>query len=187
MPRKYRQPKTAVLILDMVSEFRFPDAERILRGARTAARHIARLKQRAHAAKVPVIYVNDTAGKWESDQRAFVDRCMKPTARGHDVLELIAPSPRDYFMFKPRHSAFFGTPLHTLLMHLHVERLVLTGVTSHQCVLFTAMDAHVREYELVIPSDCIGAGAVADTRHALYIFSHALKARVSNSRQLRFQ
>lgn len=186
MPRKPRQPKTALLILDMVSEFRYPDGERIVRRARQAAPNIARLRERAHQAKLPVIYVNDTAGKWESDPKAFIRRCLQPGSRGREVAELIAPGPRDYFMFKPRHSAFFGTPLHALLDQLHVRRLVATGITSHQCVLFTAMDAHVREFELAIPSDCIGAITTADTRHALYIFSHALKAEISSSRRLRF-
>lgn len=186
MPRTRRQPKPALLILDMISEFDYPDGERIVRGARKAARNIARLRERAHAADIPVIYVNDTAGKWESDQKAFIQRCKRPESRGRDIAELLAPAPQDYFMFKPRHSAFFGTPLHTLLQRLQVGRLVATGITSHQCVLFTAMDAHVREFQLVIPSDCIGAGAAADTRHALYIFSHALMAKISSSRQLRF-
>jgi nicotinamidase-related amidase len=186
MPRTKRKRNTALLVLDMVSEFRFPDADRILRGARKAADGIARLKTRAYAAGMPVIYVNDTAGEWESDQRAFIERCMEPEARGYEVVTAIAPTTRDYFMFKPRHSAFFGTPLHTLLTQLHVTQLVLTGITSHQCVLFTGMDAHVREFDLIVPSDGIGAGAAADTRHALYIFENALKARIGSSRSLRF-
>jgi len=186
MPSKSRQSGTALLIVDMVSEYDFPDAERILKGALKAANNIARLKQRAHRAKVPVIYVNDTAGKWESDQRAFVQRCLQPTARGHKVVELIAPSEHDYFMFKPKHSAFFDTPLHTLLEQLKISTLILTGVTSHQCVLFTAMDAHVRDYPLIIPPDCIGAPSAADTKHALYVFSHALNAKITASGRLRF-
>lgn len=184
--RTRRQPKTALLILDMISEFRYPDGERIARSARKAARNIARLRERAHAAGISVIYVNDTAGKWESDQKALIQRCKDPASRGREVAELLSPAPGDYFMFKPRHSAFFGTPLHTLLEQLKVGRLIATGITSHQCVLFTAMDAHVREFDLVIPSDCIGAGSVADTKHALYIFSHALKAKIRSSPQLRF-
>jgi nicotinamidase-related amidase len=186
MPSKSSQHDTALLIVDMVSEYEFPDAGSILKGARSAAKNIGRLKQRAHAAKVPVIYVNDTAGKWESDQRAFVERCLKPTARGRHVVELIAPEQQDYFMFKPKHSAFFGTPLHTLLQQLKVSTLILTGVTSHQCVLFTAMDAHVREYDLIIPSDCIGAPSAVDTKHALYVFSHALNAKITASSRVRF-
>jgi nicotinamidase-related amidase len=171
----------------MISEFRYPDGERIVRSARKAAPNIARLRERAHAAGIPVIYVNDTAGNWESDQKAFIRRCKNnPASRGGELAELLAPAPEDYFMFKPRHSAFFGTPLHALLKQLNVGRLIATGVTSHQCVLFTAMDAHVREFDLVIPSDCIGAGSVADTKHALYIFSHGLKAKIGSSRKLRF-
>lgn len=181
-----RKSGTALLILDMISEYRYPDGDRIVRSARKAAPNIARLRERAHAAKVPVIYVNDTAGKWESDQKSFVDRCIQAESRGRDIVQLLAPTPEDYFMFKPRHSAFFGTPLHALLQRLKVDRLIATGITSHQCVLFTAMDAHVREFELIIPSDCVGAGAAADTKHALYIFSHALMAKVSSSRQVRF-
>jgi nicotinamidase-related amidase len=186
MPGNRRKQSTAVLIVDMVSEYRFPDADRVLRGARKAVKGIARLRARAHTAKVPVIYVNDTAGKWESDQKAFLRRCLQPTAPGHDVVAAIAPTPADYFMFKPKHSAFFGTPLQALLQQLKIKRLAICGVTSHQCVLFTAMDAHVRDYDLAIPSDCIGALGAADTKHALYVFSHALKAQITTSRALRF-
>ena len=175
-----RKSDTALLILDMVSEFQFPDAAPVLRGARRPARAIARLKARARTARVPVIYVNDTAGKWESDPREFIQRCLAPEARGRDVVELIVPDlDRDYFMFKPRHSAFFGTPLQTLLSQLAIRRLILTGITSHQCVLFTAMDAHVRDYELLVPKDCVGAGSIAETRHALFLAEHAMGARVS--------
>jgi nicotinamidase-related amidase len=182
-----RDPRTALLILDMVSEFRFPDAAPVLRGAKQVAPAIARLKARAQAASVPIIYVNDTAGKWESDPRSFVQRCTSPQARGRDVVEQIEPDlDRDYFMFKPKHSAFFGTPLESLLGELAVGRLVLTGITSHQCVLFTAMDAHVREYQLVMPADCVGAGSRRETQHALFIAGHALRAGVGDARRLRF-
>jgi nicotinamidase-related amidase len=182
-----RRPKgrTALLILDMISEFTFPDAELVLRGARRPARAIARLKARVAKSDVPVIYVNDTAGQWESDPRAFIERCLGPKARGRDVVEPVKPQlDCEYFMFKPKHSAFFGTPLESLLKKLGVRRLVLTGVTSHQCVLFTAMDAHVREYELIIPSDCVGATSREETQHALFIARRALNARVARQNLL---
>jgi nicotinamidase-related amidase len=171
----------------MVSEFRFPDGRSVLRGARGPAPAIARLKARARSARAPVVYVNDTAGKWESDPRGFVERCTRPTAHGRDVVELIRPQlEQDYFLFKPRHSAFFGTPLQTLLQQLGVRRLVLTGISAHQCVLFTAMDAHVREYEIVAPADCIGAPTPAQVRHALFILEDALMARVTPSARFRW-
>ncbi len=184
---KHRGSGTALLILDMISEFRFPDAEPVLRGARRPARAIARLKARARNAKAPVIYVNDTAGKWESDPRAFIQRCLATDAAGRDVARWLEPDlDRDYFIFKPKHSAFFGTPLESLLGELGIRRLVLTGVTSHQCVLFTAMDAHVREYQLVMPADCVGASSREETRHALFIAERALSARTAGSVRFRF-
>jgi nicotinamidase-related amidase len=187
MSTRPRKRGIALLVLDMVSEFQFPDAERVLRGARRPAQAIARLKERARKAGIPVIYVNDTAGKWESDPRAFVQRCLAPAARGRTVVDLIEPDlDRDYFMFKPKHSAFFDTPLESLLERLAVHRVVLTGITSHQCVLFTAMDAYVRDYEVFVPADCVGAAARVETRHALFIAEHALRARLADSTRLRF-
>ena len=187
MSARRRKRGTALLVLDMVSEFRFPDAERVLRGARAPAHAIARLKSRALEAEIPVIYVNDTAGKWESDPREFVQRCLGPRARGREVVDEIQPDlDRDYFMFKPKHSAFFGTPLESLLGQLATRRLLLTGITAHQCVLFTAMDAHVREYEIVMPPDCVGSGSRQEIRHALFIAQRALDARVPASARLRF-
>jgi nicotinamidase-related amidase len=187
MSRTKRTHSTALLILDMVSEFRFPDGRRVLQGARRPAPAIARLKARARVARAPIIYVNDTAGAWESDPRAYVERCTDPSAPGRDVVELIRPQlDDDYFMFKPRHSAFFGTPLQTLLGQLRVRRLVLTGISAHQCVLFTAMDAHVREYELVAPADCIGAPRRTQTRHALFVLEDALRARIAPSARFRW-
>src|SRR5688572_17277770 len=136
-----RGGRTALLILDMISEFEFPDGRRLVRPATRAAKHILDLKRRMGA---PVIYVNDAPRPWESDPGEYVARCMKPQALGRAVAELLAPDRKDFFLFKPRHSAFYDTPLDSLLARLEIRRIVLTGVTAHQCVLFTAMDAHVR-------------------------------------------
>ena len=187
MPTRIAHRGTALLILDMLSEFRFPDALRLLPSALRIAPRIARLRAHARASGMPVIYVNDTRGKWESDQTAFVKRCREPGARGSEIARQLQPAPEDYFIFKPRHSAFYATPLKELLERLEAATLVLTGQTSHQCVLFTAMDAYVRKFSLVVPPDCIGAPTAAHTRHALFILEEALKARTPLSASLRFR
>ncbi|MET0659142.1 MAG: isochorismatase family cysteine hydrolase, partial [Steroidobacteraceae bacterium] len=161
-----------------------PDGATVRRAALRIAKPIARLKQRAHAAQIPVIYVNDTAGKWESDQQAFVDRCLR--GKGREIAELLRPAQDDYFMFKPKHSAFYGTPLEELLGMLKVQRLVLTGTTSHQCVLFTASDAHVRELAATVATDCVAAATAEETRHALFIYRRALQAQVVRSTSISF-
>lgn len=175
---------TALLILDMLSEWKFEDAGKVLRNSRAAAHAIAHLKQRLPE-RMPVIYVNDTAGQWESDQQAFVSRCCGEDAKGRDISLLLAPGERDFFMFKPKHSGFYGTPLENLLQSLGVRRVILTGMTAHQCVLFTAVDAYVRDFELIVPKDCIGGGSATETRHALFILQSALKANVAASSTLR--
>lgn len=185
-PRKAEPARQALLILDLISRYEFDDWRAVLRAGLDIAPRIARLRERAHRADVPVIYVNDTEGRWEADQAAFVRRCAADDARGHEVVRRVAPAARDYFVFKPRHSGFYATPLIELLRRLGSEELILTGLTSHQCVLFTAMDAYVRDYSLVVPRDCIGAPRAACTAHALFVMREALRARTPAARALRF-
>jgi nicotinamidase-related amidase len=176
---------TVLLILDMLSDFRFPDGEQVLRAARRIAPRIARLKERARAAGAATCYVNDNTGRWRSDLSALLAHVTSDEARGADVCSQLAPAATDYVVLKPRHSAFYATPLEVLLEHWGAKRLILTGVTSHQCVLFTANDAHVRNYELFVPADCIGAPSTGDTRFALRYFKSVLNADTRQSGRLR--
>lgn len=170
-------PRTALIILDMISEFRFPLGQVLARRAMSTAREIVAMKRRAARARWPVIYVNDAPQVWESNPNEHVQRCLEPGARGRRIAELLAPGATDYFLFKPRHSAFYDTPLDSLLARLQIRRLVLTGVTAHQCVLFTAMDAHVRGYQLVVPRACVTAPQAAQVRRALIVLAEAMGAK----------
>jgi nicotinamidase-related amidase len=167
---------TALLILDLISDYEFDGGEVIARRVLPIARRIARLKQRARRAGVPTIYVNDDMGRWRSDFPALVRRCMREGSRGASIVRLIAPDARDYCLLKPKHSGFYATALATVLEYMAATRLILTGTTSHQCVLFTANDAHVRDFELMIPRDCICAASRADTQFALRYFDTVLGA-----------
>ena len=109
-----------------------------------------------------------------------------PSAQAH-VARLLVPAPRDYCLLKPKHSAFFGTVLATLLEHLGVRRLVVCGVTAQQCVLFTANDAYVRDLELAIPRDCIASESPAKVRFALRYFREVLGADLAPSVRVRFR
>jgi nicotinamidase-related amidase len=177
--------RAALLILDMISDFQFPDGPKVQRAARRIAPHIAELKKRTKAAGIACIYVNDNPGRWRSDSHELIQRCLLPRAPGADIVQLLRPESSDYFILKPRHSAFYATPLEVLLMHLGTRRLILTGVSSHQCVLFTANDAHVRNLEIIVPSDCVASPSIGETRFALRYFDSVLGARVTSSRNLR--
>ena len=177
--------RVVLLVLDMISDFQFPDGPTIQRAARRIAPRIAALKKRAKDAGVACVYVNDNPGRWRSDSSALIAHSLQPRAPGADIVQCLQPDDSDYFILKPRHSAFYATPLEVLLTHLGTRRLILTGVSSHQCVLFTANDAHVRNLEVIVPSDCVAGPTDHDTRFALHYFDAVLGARVSPSSRLR--
>jgi nicotinamidase-related amidase len=178
---------TALLILDMISDFEFEDGAKLFRAALPVAPRIGQLAQRARTAKVPVIYVNDNLGRWRSDFSAIVRHCSGKGSRGAAILEILAPQPLDYCVLKPKHSGFFATALATLLEYLGVERLVLTGVATHQCVLFTANDAYVRDFKLHIPHDCVAAKTAAQSRLAAQYLKSVLHADMSASKKVHFR
>lgn len=175
-----------LLIVDVISDFRFEDADRLLRRFGPVARNIARLKERARTAGMPVIYANDNFGRWRSDASGLVQYCSRPASPGAAFVRMLAPTAQDYFVIKPRHSAFYASALEALLAWMGARRLVIAGISSHQCVLFTANDAYVREYALKIPRDCIAAPSAQQTRFALRYFEMVLSADTRPAARLRY-
>src|SRR3954466_15852292 len=158
----------ALLLIDVINDLEFENGEQLLRHALPAARKIAELKERARAAKVPVIYVNDNFGRWQSDFKKLLEHCLAEDVRGRPVAELLKPDEdADYFVLKPKHSGFFSTTLDILLDYLQVKTLVLTGLTGDICVLFTASDAYMRDFHLYVPADCVASADPEENEHAL--------------------
>jgi len=89
-------------------------------------------------------------------------------------------------VLKPKHSGFFSTTLETLLHYLGSRTLILTGIAGNFCVLFTANDAYMRDYELVIPSDCTASNTAEENRQALALMRKFLKADTRPSTKVRF-
>jgi nicotinamidase-related amidase len=168
--------RVAMLIIDMINAFDFEGADAMLPRALAAARAIASLKRRARRAQVPVIYVNDNFGRWRSDFRSTLAHCLREGVRGKPIAELLKPEEDDYFVLKPKHSGFQFTTLDVLLAHLGAETLILTGVAGNFCVLFTAHDAYMRDFHLVVPSDCVASQTEADDAYALAHMAGVTKA-----------
>jgi len=178
---------TCLVIIDMINAFTFDDAEKLFPAVVQAAGWIARLKQRAAAAQVPVIYVNDNFGKWRHDFHKLVEHCMKTQCRGKPVAERLTPTEADYFVLKPKHSGPFATPLELLLKFLGTRRLILTGVAGDNCVLYTAADAHMRGFAVCVPADCIVSLDSNSNQAALDHMKTTLKAHISPSIDIRFK
>jgi nicotinamidase-related amidase len=181
-----RECATALLLIDVINDMEFPEGEKLLRQTLPAARKIAELKKRAKAAGIPVIYVNDNFGRWRSDFQKQVRHCLNDGVRGEPIARLLAPEKDDYFVLKPKSSAFFGTTLHSLLKHLGVKTLVLTGVAADVCILFTAHDAHLLDYKIIVPSDCVASNFKRETITALANMKKATHALICESPMIQF-
>ena len=175
----------ALLLIDLINDLDFPEANQLLRFARPMARKILRLKERAKKAGVPVIYVNDNFGRWQSDFRRQVQHCLRPESRGREIVRLLQPEEDDYFVLKPKHSGFFSTTLEVLLRYLGSETLIITGIAGNFCVLFTANDAYMRDYRLLIPADCTASNSAAENKEALALMRKFLKADTRPSARIR--
>jgi len=157
-----QQSSVALLIIDMISDFEFEDGAEVYKNARKIVQSIADLKSRARAANVPVIYLNDNYGRWNEDFASFVQNIKDNSRRGREIIEILEPQDDDLFVLKPQRSGFYGTSLGVLLLSMGVSNIILTGVTTDICILFTAHDAYMRGYNVQIPSD---ASASGNTRH----------------------
>jgi nicotinamidase-related amidase len=184
--KRYSGTLAALLLIDVINHFEFPDGPKILRRARSIARNLVRLKQRARAAGIPVIYINDNFGDWKSDAAKLVAYCLRSDARGRDFVEKIRPDAEDYFVLKPMHSAFYQTPLDVLLRHLEVSSLIFTGLTTNSCVLCSVHDADMRDYQIMVAADCCAARTEREHSQALEHIRAMAHAKVLSSAALRF-
>jgi nicotinamidase-related amidase len=175
-----------LLLIDVINDFEFEDGDALFAFAFPMADRILALKRRAKESAVPIIYVNDNFGHWKSDFRAQVRHCLDDDVRGRPIAQRLIPEEDDYFILKPKHSGFFSTTLELLLVHLQVRTVILTGVAADNCVLFTANDAYLREFEIVVPSDCVASNTAEDTKYALAQMRKVLKADTRPSRELDF-
>ena len=178
--------EVALLLIDVINDLEFDEGRRLLKYALPIAKNIAALKKHAKEAKVPVIYVNDNFGKWQSDFNKILKHCLEEDVCGKPIAELLRPEEDDYFVLKPKHSGFFSTTLDTLLEYLQAKTLILTGIAANICVLFTANDAYMRDFNLFIPSDCVASNSQEENEHALLLMESVLKADIRPSTELDF-
>jgi nicotinamidase-related amidase len=168
--------ETALLLIDVINDFDFPEGEQLLRLALPAGKNIAELKKRTRDAGIPSIYVNDNFGKWQSDFQKIVAHCKGEKSRGKPFVELLLPEEDDYFVLKPKNSGFYSTTLDLLLTHLTAKHLILTGIAGNNCVFFTANDAYMRDYKVFVPSDCVVSNTEEENAYALKQMETVLKA-----------
>lgn len=174
----------ALLLLDVINEFDFPDASKLLRHALPMADRLKELKRRCRERGIPAIYVNDNWGRWQSDWRPLLERCLAPDCLGREVAEKLQPAEDDYMVLKPKHSGFYSTALDLLLDYLEVKTLIITGLAGNICVLFTAHDAYMRDFNILAPADCCASNTVRENQYALAQIKKVLKGDIRPSTEM---
>jgi nicotinamidase-related amidase len=176
----------ALLLIDVINDLDFEGSEALVAQSEPMAKRILELKRRAKAAGVPAIYVNDNFGRWQSDFRKVVEHCLEDGVPGEAMARILAPEDDDYFVLKPKHSAFYETTLDVLLQYLGAKTLILTGVAGNICILFSANDAYMRDFNVIVPTDCVASNTEEENGHALEQMQKVLKADIPASTEIDF-
>jgi nicotinamidase-related amidase len=177
----------ALLLIDVINDFEFENGEQLLELAMPVAKQIASLKAQAKRVGIPVIYVNDNFGKWQSDLNKIVSHCLDDGVRGEPFVRMVLPDNDDYFVLKPKHSGFYCTSLELVLEHVGARSLILVGIAGNNCVLFTANDAYMRDFKLFIPADCVVSETEEENRYALNQMKKVLKADITTAAELNLE
>lgn len=158
-------PKTALIVIDMINTYEHKDADALIPSVREAMPAMRRLIGRARDQGVDIIYVNDNFGRWRSHHDELLDAALRgPHA---DLVDPVRPDATSLFVVKARHSIFYQTPLEYLLTQQGLSRLVLCGQVTEQCVLYSALDAHIRHFQVTVAEDAV-AHIHPDLAHAAF-------------------
>ena len=179
-PHLPRSPRV-LLLVDFINPLNFPGSESLAPDALTAARATARLKARLAAQDVTTIYANDNYGVWQSDFHSLVSSCLGMQGPPGEIARLLYPQAQDITILKPRHSAFYASPLELLLTEMQTRELVICGLATDMCIQITASDAFLREYPCWVPSDCNAAESRRAKSASLQYMATVLKADVRPS------
>jgi nicotinamidase-related amidase len=144
---------TALIVIDMLNRYEHEDGLQLLESARKVVPVLGRLIENARRVNALTIYVNDNHGDWTAGRTQLSQWALKGADRS--VIEPILPREDVPFLIKARHSVFYETQLEYLLRHANIDRVVLSGQVTEQCILYSALDAYVRHFEVVVPRDVV--------------------------------
>jgi nicotinamidase-related amidase len=179
-PRLARSARV-LLLVDFINPLNFAGADDLAPAALEAARAAAGLKARLAAEGVVTIYANDNYGVWQSDFHTLVSTCLGMDGVPGEIARLLYPQAEDITILKPRHSAFYASPLELLLTEMETRELVVCGIASDMCVQLTAAEAFLREYPCWVPSDCHAAESDEAKQTAIAYMAGVLKCDVRPS------
>jgi nicotinamidase-related amidase len=168
----------ALLVIDMLNDF-LEEQGALYCGpaARAILPFVARKIGEAREAGDLVVFVCDRHTPDDREFEMFPPHCVAGTAGAGVAPELIHRE-GDIVVPKRRFSAFYGTDLDLHLRERAVKEVVLVGVCTNICVLYTAADARMRNYEVTVLRDGVASFDEDAHRFALKEMEKVLGARV---------
>jgi len=146
----------ALLVIDMLRDFLDEDGALSIGDAKQIIRNVAKRTEEWRASGNPVIYILDRHLPDDAEFKMFPPHCLAGE-RGGEVVDELAPREGDIRIYKRRYSAFFGTDLDLTLRELGVTEVELAGVCTQICVLYTAADARMLNYEVTVRRECVAS------------------------------
>lgn len=174
----------AIILIDVINDLEFKEGQQFLSTAIAVAQNIKQLLDQAHLKNIPVIYVNDNFGKWRSDFKNQINHCLHDRVIGQPIAQLLLPTPDDYYVLKTKNSAFYNTPLDLLLRYLKTKTVILAGFTTDTCIKFSALDAYLRDYQIIIHQDGVASFDQSAHQQALEYFQTHLKSQILSTKQI---
>jgi nicotinamidase-related amidase len=170
---------SALLVIAMLNPYEHDDADVLVESVAEIVDPLRRLIERAAEEGADVIYVNDNHSDWNSSQEELAQRALR--GRRPDLVEPVLPPDDASFVIKARHSVFYGTPLEHLLHEREIDRIVLSGQVTEQCILYSALDAYVRRFDVSVASDAVAHidRSLADA--ALRMMARNMRAEVTDA------
>jgi len=146
-------PPIATVVIDMLNPYDHEDADSLAEQAKDRIAAVADLIGRTTERDAELVFVNDNFGDFTATRDDLVERALG--GRRPELVEPIVPPAAAQFVQKVRHSAFFSSALDYLLRDRGVETVILAGQVTEQCVLYSALDAYVRHFEVWVPEDAV--------------------------------
>jgi nicotinamidase-related amidase len=169
--------KSALIVVDMINSYDHPDAEKLTKSVEDV---LPTMKELIDGWNGPTIYVNDNFGHWRSNRDDLLEEAL--AGEFGSLVEPIAPRDDTMFVVKARHSIFFQTPLEYLLGQEKIDRIVLVGQVTEQCILYSALDAYIRHIDVRVPRDAVAHIHADLADAALTMMERNMDADVSPAR-----
>jgi nicotinamidase-related amidase len=171
--------RAALLVIDMLNTYEHEDAEPLKRSVANVVPHLVELIEHAKSEDFLTVYVNDNYGDWAAGRQEIAEAAMCGAAPS--LIEPLLPADGTPFVVKARHSIFYQTQVEYLLRQEGIERLVLTGQVTEQCILYSALDAYVRHFEATVPRDSVAHIDQGLAETALRMMEENMRAQITST------